>query len=176
MDVQASSSIDARKAKDQGGDGSDAISQKDERNANQKAKEEHPEAPGPVIGMNSGKYTSDWEMLTVVLICWCRARLEGMRLLLLMGLRDGVQISVIQYAYKRRRLSSSMVASGVMLLLDLPRYCYIDSTTECKTSVNKLKVSSLAFVWSYSKAQNVIFAHSNYGIFSYPPSTFTLNK
>lgn len=29
-----------------------AISRKDERNSNQKAKEEHPEAPSPVIGMN----------------------------------------------------------------------------------------------------------------------------
>jgi len=30
-----------------------AISRKDERNSNEKAKEEHPEAPTPVIGMNS---------------------------------------------------------------------------------------------------------------------------
>lgn len=32
--------------------GSSAINERDEKNSNAKAKEEHPEAPGPVLGMN----------------------------------------------------------------------------------------------------------------------------
>ena len=54
LDVQSESSNKARSEKEQGTEGSGAISQKDERNANQRAKDENPEAPGPVIGMNSG--------------------------------------------------------------------------------------------------------------------------
>lgn len=54
-DIQSDSSLEARKSKEQGKEGSQGISQKDERNSNQKAKEDHPEAPGPVIGMNDGK-------------------------------------------------------------------------------------------------------------------------
>lgn len=55
-DAQSAPSNEARKDKEQGKEGSDAISQKDERNSNQKAQEEHPESP-MVIGMNSGKET-----------------------------------------------------------------------------------------------------------------------
>lgn len=32
--------------------GSGAVSGRDEKNMNEKAKKDHPEAPGPVIGMN----------------------------------------------------------------------------------------------------------------------------
>jgi len=53
-DAQSAPSNEARRDKEQGKEGSSAISQKDERNSNQKAQEEHPEAP-MVIGMNSGK-------------------------------------------------------------------------------------------------------------------------
>lgn len=52
-DAQSAPSKQAREQKEQGQGGSNAISQKDERNSNQKAKDDHPEAPGPVIGMNS---------------------------------------------------------------------------------------------------------------------------
>lgn len=54
-DAQGKASNEAREDKEAGKEGSSAISQKDERNSNQKAKEEFPEAPGPIIGMNSGK-------------------------------------------------------------------------------------------------------------------------
>lgn len=54
-DAQSAPSQEARRGKQEGEEGSNAVSQKDERNANQRAKEEHPEAPGPVIGMNSGE-------------------------------------------------------------------------------------------------------------------------
>ncbi|KAK5073024.1 hypothetical protein LTS08_004106 [Lithohypha guttulata] len=53
LDAQSKPSHQARSEKAQGESGSGAISEKDEKNANQKAKEDHPEAPGPVIGMNS---------------------------------------------------------------------------------------------------------------------------
>lgn len=54
-DAQSKPSHQARRDKEQGNEGSSAIAQKDVKNANQKAKEDHPEAPGPVIGMNSGE-------------------------------------------------------------------------------------------------------------------------
>ncbi|KAJ9659827.1 hypothetical protein H2198_002896 [Neophaeococcomyces mojaviensis] len=50
-DVQSDSSLDARKQKDKGEEGSTAISQKDENKNAKKAKEENPEAPEPIIGM-----------------------------------------------------------------------------------------------------------------------------
>lgn len=52
-DAQSAPSTEARKDKAEGKEGSGAISQKDERNANQRAQDDHPEAP-MVIGMNSG--------------------------------------------------------------------------------------------------------------------------
>jgi len=52
LDPQAKESHEARKDHEQGKEGSQAISQKDERQSNKRAKEEHPEAPGPVLGMN----------------------------------------------------------------------------------------------------------------------------
>lgn len=52
LDVQADSSQESMKQREKGEEGSQGISQKDERNNNQRAKEEHPEAPGPVLGMN----------------------------------------------------------------------------------------------------------------------------
>ena len=45
----------ARKDKEQGKEGSQAISQKDERSSAKRAKDDHPEAPEPIIGMQSGK-------------------------------------------------------------------------------------------------------------------------
>ena len=59
QDAQSAPSHEARNDKEQGKEGSTAISQKDERNSNQKAKDENPEAPGPVIGMNSGTYYAE---------------------------------------------------------------------------------------------------------------------
>lgn len=56
-DAQSKPSLEARSDKAAGKEGSSAISQKDEKNDNQKAKEDHPEAPGPVIGMNDGKFS-----------------------------------------------------------------------------------------------------------------------
>lgn len=56
MDAQSEPSNQAREDKAAGKEGSTAISQKDERNSAQKTREEFPEAPGPIIGMNSGMY------------------------------------------------------------------------------------------------------------------------
>lgn len=63
LDRQGEPSNQARADKAAGKEGSNAISQKDERNSNQKAKDDHPEAPGPVIGMNSGKSLEDCKMM-----------------------------------------------------------------------------------------------------------------
>lgn len=53
LDVQSKASGEARREKAAGGDTpSDATSESDQTNANKRAKEDHPEAPGPVIGMN----------------------------------------------------------------------------------------------------------------------------
>lgn len=55
-DAQSEPSQEARTDKqDETGKGGQGVTQKDERNANQRAKDDNPEAPGPVIGMNSGK-------------------------------------------------------------------------------------------------------------------------
>ncbi|KAH0848984.1 hypothetical protein FOPE_03207 [Fonsecaea pedrosoi] len=51
-DVQAETSQQGMKDHEEMKEGSDAISRRDERDSNKKAKEEHPEAPEPVIGMN----------------------------------------------------------------------------------------------------------------------------
>jgi len=53
LDVQSKASGEARREKAASGDSpSQATSQSDHTNANKRAKEDHPEAPGPVIGMN----------------------------------------------------------------------------------------------------------------------------
>ena len=58
-DVQGKASNEAREQREKGQEGSGAISQKDENNSTQKAREEHPEAPkGPIIGMQDGKLTT----------------------------------------------------------------------------------------------------------------------
>ena len=49
-DVQAEASHSGMQQKKDGKEGSQGISQKDEGNFNKKAKEDHPEAPEPVIG------------------------------------------------------------------------------------------------------------------------------
>jgi hypothetical protein len=49
-DVQAEGAQSAMKEKKEGKEGSQGISQKDEGKFNKKAKENHPEAPTPVIG------------------------------------------------------------------------------------------------------------------------------
>ena len=51
-DVQSQASQSGMQQKEQGKEGSQGISGKDEGNFNKKAKEDHPEAPEPVIGMN----------------------------------------------------------------------------------------------------------------------------
>ncbi|KAL8992336.1 MAG: hypothetical protein Q9169_007175, partial [Polycauliona sp. 2 TL-2023] len=54
LDVQsgASKSGARQRVEDDQHEGSSATSQKDPGNQNEKAKRDHPEAPGPVIGMN----------------------------------------------------------------------------------------------------------------------------
>ncbi|MCJ1430432.1 hypothetical protein MMC29_008350 [Sticta canariensis] len=56
LDVQSSASKSGVRERAAGGGGSGqssvAASQKDDGDQNKKAKEDHPEAPGPVIGMN----------------------------------------------------------------------------------------------------------------------------
>lgn len=49
--VQKSAAVEGKAERASGG-GSAAASEKDSGNMNQKAKDDHPEAPGPVIGMN----------------------------------------------------------------------------------------------------------------------------
>jgi hypothetical protein len=49
-DVQAEAAQSGMKQKKDGKEGSQGISQKDEGSFNKKAKEDHPEAPTPVIG------------------------------------------------------------------------------------------------------------------------------
>lgn len=51
-DVQAEQSQQGIKDHESLKEGSDAISRRDEKSSNKRAKEEHPEAPEPVIGMN----------------------------------------------------------------------------------------------------------------------------
>jgi hypothetical protein len=51
-DVQGDAAQEGLKSRSEGKEGSQAISQKDEGDHNKRAKEQHPEAPGPVIGMN----------------------------------------------------------------------------------------------------------------------------
>ena len=52
IDIHASASVEGRKERSTGSRGESASSEKDHKLGNQKAKEDHPEAPGPVIGMN----------------------------------------------------------------------------------------------------------------------------
>jgi len=49
--VQIDASKEGKKER-ASGEGSAATSEKDKGNQNEKAKEDHPEAPGPVLGMN----------------------------------------------------------------------------------------------------------------------------
>ncbi len=51
-DPEAQSAQEGMKEHEQLKEGSQAISRKDERDNNKRAKEDHPEAPEPVIGMN----------------------------------------------------------------------------------------------------------------------------
>ena len=53
-DVQSQQSQQGMRDKQEGNEGAQAVSQKDERNSNQRAQEEHPESP-MVIGMNDEK-------------------------------------------------------------------------------------------------------------------------
>jgi len=52
-DTQAQTAQQGMKDHEEMKEGSDAISRRDERDSNKKAKEDHPEAPEPVIGMNA---------------------------------------------------------------------------------------------------------------------------
>lgn len=61
QDAQSAPSHEARQNKEQGNADSNAVNQKDERSSNQRAKDENPEAPGPVIGMNSGEHNQNLE-------------------------------------------------------------------------------------------------------------------
>ena len=66
LDSQGKASNEAREQKQAGQEGSSAISERDERNSTQKAREEHPEAPGPIIGMNSGKVADHVSMQPLI--------------------------------------------------------------------------------------------------------------
>lgn len=57
-DIQAEASQSGMKQKKEGKEGSQAISQKDEGSFNKKAKDDHPEAPTPVIGCVPGSHLS----------------------------------------------------------------------------------------------------------------------
>ncbi|MCJ1230929.1 hypothetical protein MMC12_007603 [Toensbergia leucococca] len=52
LNVQASASKSGKRARAEDSDQSSATSSKDQGNQNEQAKKDHPEAPGPVIGMN----------------------------------------------------------------------------------------------------------------------------
>jgi hypothetical protein len=52
LDPQSDAAHSSMKQRDKGEEGSQGVSQNDERNSNKRAKEENPEAPGPVLGMN----------------------------------------------------------------------------------------------------------------------------
>lgn len=52
LDPQSKASQTGMAAHSKGEEGSQGLSRKDEGGYNRKAKEEHPEAPGPVLGMN----------------------------------------------------------------------------------------------------------------------------
>jgi len=52
LDVQSEAAQSGMKEHERGGDGSQALSRKDEGDNNKRAKEDHPEAPTPVLGMN----------------------------------------------------------------------------------------------------------------------------
>ncbi|KAI9813403.1 MAG: hypothetical protein M1827_004077 [Pycnora praestabilis] len=52
LDVQSNSSGTAKRQKADGKEGGSAVSEDDPGNNNERAQKDHPEAPGPVIGMN----------------------------------------------------------------------------------------------------------------------------
>ncbi|KAL8697401.1 MAG: hypothetical protein Q9201_007140 [Fulgogasparrea decipioides] len=66
-------------------EGSSAASQKDPSNQNEKANKDHPEAPGPVIGMNderggvSDPFSGDWTGKETVLTRWWLERAYGIK-------------------------------------------------------------------------------------------------
>ena len=55
LDVQSDASKSGKQQRSEDSHSDSATSGKDARNDNEQAKKDHPEAPGPVIGMNSGK-------------------------------------------------------------------------------------------------------------------------
>ena len=52
INVHASASVEGRNERSTGSRGESASTEKDHKDGNRQAKEDHPEAPGPVIGMN----------------------------------------------------------------------------------------------------------------------------
>lgn len=52
LDVQSSAAKSGKRERAGGSEQSSATSEKDHGNQNEKAKKDHPEAPGPVLGMN----------------------------------------------------------------------------------------------------------------------------
>ena len=53
LDVQSGASKSGKRQRVEESHPSSAVTEKDSRNDNEQAKKDHPEAPGPVIGMNS---------------------------------------------------------------------------------------------------------------------------
>ena len=52
IDIHSSASVEGRNERSSGSRGESASTEKDHKTGNQRAKKDHPEAPGPVIGMN----------------------------------------------------------------------------------------------------------------------------
>ena len=52
LDVQSSAAESGKRERASGSEQSSATNEKDHGNQNEKAKKDHPEAPGPVLGMN----------------------------------------------------------------------------------------------------------------------------
>lgn len=123
LDVQAEPSHQARKDKEQGKEGSQAISQKDERNSNKRAKEEHPEAPEPIIGMNTGMFIPCFIQVRTCLIPSIRTRHErtlisGADLLLNTEnciVRFGVEIWIYIRKLRMSFLPTDTIASSATL-------------------------------------------------------------
>ena len=71
INIHSSASVEGRNERSSGSRGESATTEKDHKTGNQKAEEDHPEAPGPVIGMNDergGVSTSSLPMTCSLLI------------------------------------------------------------------------------------------------------------
>lgn len=56
LDIQSDASKSGKSQRAEQSHPDSAATERDSRNDNEQAKKDHPEAPGPVIGMNSGEF------------------------------------------------------------------------------------------------------------------------